>query len=79
MFAYQKVISPVIARHCAYSPTCSAYSKELIREYGLAKGICLTADRLTRCTRIALTGADTYFLIDEGHGHIQETPERYRP
>lgn len=56
MFVYQKGLSPVVSRSCAYSPSCSAYSKELIKQYGLFKGVICTTDRLMRCNRIALAG-----------------------
>ena len=78
MYVYQRCISPVIVRKCAYSPSCSAYSKALIREYGLLKGSICTADRLMRCNRISLADPDTYQLIDRSDGHIHETVDRYR-
>lgn len=78
MYVYQKVVSPLIVRGCMYRPTCSSYSKELIKEYGLLKGTFLTADRLTRCTRIALSDRNNKYLILDGHGHIFETVDRYR-
>lgn len=34
---------------CRFSPTCSHYSAEAVRRYGLWKGLRLTADRLNRC------------------------------
>lgn len=77
MYAYQSTISPFIAHHCAYSPSCLTYSKELIEEYGLLKGVLLTADRLTRCNRVALTNRDSQYLRNEGHGYIHEAVDRY--
>ena len=35
---------------CRYSPTCSNYSIEAIKEYGSFKGIILTIKRILRCT-----------------------------
>lgn len=66
MYVYQKVISPILSRSCAYSPSCSAYSKELIGEYGLVRGVIFTADRLSRCNKIALTGKGANFLDSKG-------------
>lgn len=66
MYIYQKVISPILSRSCAYSPSCSAYSKELIGEYGLIRGVIFTADRLSRCNKIALTGKGADFLDSNG-------------
>lgn len=78
MYTYQKVISPIIVRQCPFVPSCSAYSKALIREYGLLKGTFLTADRLMRCNRISLADNNNLYYLNEGHGHIHETVDRYR-
>ncbi len=78
MYVYQKVVSPLLSTRCTYTPTCSAYSKALIREYGLIKGTFLTADRLMRCNRMALTDRNNKYLLVDGHGRISETVERYR-
>lgn len=53
MYSYQKIISPQISASCLYNPSCSAFSRQLISEYGLLKGSILTADRLMRCNRLA--------------------------
>jgi uncharacterized protein len=50
MFFYQKIISEQLSTNCPYEINCSNFSKKMMREYGLFKGIALTADRLTRCT-----------------------------
>ena len=34
---------------CRFTPTCSAYGREAIRKYGLAKGASKTAWRIARC------------------------------
>jgi putative component of membrane protein insertase Oxa1/YidC/SpoIIIJ protein YidD len=53
MFGYQRIVSPQFAAGCIYEPSCSHFSKLAIREFGLIKGIVLTADRLTRCDRLS--------------------------
>ena len=78
MYVYQSVVSPLLATRCSFSPTCSAYSKMLIREYGLLKGSALTADRLMRCNRIAMSDLNNKYIIAEGHGVLHETVDRYR-
>lgn len=78
MYVYQKVVSPLLSTRCAYTPTCSAYSKALIREYGLLKGTFLTADRLMRCNRMALTDLNNRYLLGNSHGSIHESVDRYR-
>jgi uncharacterized protein len=53
LFAYQKGISPQISRQCGFEISCSEFSKNCIQQHGLFKGIALSADRMSRCTRIA--------------------------
>lgn len=53
LFVYQKTISVQTGAACPYELNCSNFSRQCIRHYGLPKGILLTADRLTRCTRLA--------------------------
>lgn len=43
---FQNFISPVDGDRCRMSPTCSGYSKQAYRKYGLIIGSILTADRL---------------------------------
>ena len=53
LYVYQGVVSPQIGAQCLYDPTCSNFSREAIGHHGLIKGVFLSADRLTRCTRLA--------------------------
>ena len=53
LFLYQKTISVQIGAACPYEINCSQFSKQCIQKYGIWKGIPLTADRLTRCTKLA--------------------------
>ena len=46
---YQKFISSQDSPACNFQPTCSRFGMTCIREYGVARGILLTADRLLRC------------------------------
>ena len=78
MYVYQSVVSPLLSTRCVFTPTCSAYSKRLIHEYGLLKGTFLTADRLMRCNRIALSDNNNKYLIINAHGVIAEDVDRYR-
>ncbi len=55
---YQKAISPYLPSACRYSPTCSHYSQEAIREYGLMKGGWLGVKRLARCNPWGNQGYD---------------------
>ena len=53
MYVYQKHISQVLGSSCPYEHSCSAFSVMCIKEFGLLKGVALTADRFTRCTSTA--------------------------
>ncbi len=77
MFLYQKYISPILSRECPYSPSCSMYSKELIKRFGIVKGVICTADRLTRCTQISISDKHSMNLLLKQNGHIYETTDRY--
>ena len=46
---YQFGISPLIGSNCRYVPTCSAYSLEAIKKYGIFKGGFLSAKRIASC------------------------------
>lgn len=53
LFVYQNVLSKQISAGCLYTPGCSEFSKEAIREYGLVKGVILSDDRVQRCNGYA--------------------------
>jgi putative membrane protein insertion efficiency factor len=46
---YRRVLSPLLPRSCRYYPTCSAYSEEAIKKYGLVKGVGYGLRRIARC------------------------------
>lgn len=46
---YQKFISSQDRPTCNFHPTCSRFGMACIQEYGVVRGILLTADRLLRC------------------------------
>ena len=46
---YRRYISPLLGKHCIYTPTCSAYALEAIEKYGALKGCGLAAKRIARC------------------------------
>ena len=54
MFLYQNVISAQLSKECPYEITCSNFSKQSIKKFGLIKGIFISADRITRCNRISM-------------------------
>jgi len=46
---YQFAISPFLGKNCRYTPSCSQYTLEALREYGLIKGCYLGAKRILSC------------------------------
>lgn len=46
---YQRRISPILPASCRYRPTCSQYTLEAIRKYGLFRGSWMGAKRISRC------------------------------
>lgn len=49
IFLYRKLVSPMLAPSCRFTPSCSEYAQESIRVHGASKGMYLTARRLLRC------------------------------
>ncbi|MCF8266698.1 MAG: membrane protein insertion efficiency factor YidD [Ignavibacteriales bacterium] len=46
---YQIFISPLLPPSCRYSPTCSHYTLEALKKYGVFKGGWLGIKRISRC------------------------------
>lgn len=46
---YSYCISPFLGSHCRFYPSCSQYSIEALKKYGLFKGAMLTTKRLSKC------------------------------
>ena len=46
---YRYAISPLMASHCRFYPSCSCYAYEAIEHYGFIRGGWLTVRRLCRC------------------------------
>uniref|UniRef100_A0A0D9XVR5 Membrane protein insertion efficiency factor n=1 Tax=Leersia perrieri TaxID=77586 RepID=A0A0D9XVR5_9ORYZ len=55
---YKREISPLLPSSCRYVPTCSEYSMQAYKRYGVAKGTILTAWRLCRCNPLGGHGYD---------------------
>jgi len=46
---YQLLISPLFPSSCRYTPTCSHYTLEALKKYGILKGSWLGIKRISRC------------------------------
>lgn len=75
LYVYQVVLSPQISSKCSYEVSCSNFSKRCIQQYGLIRGVALSADRLTRCNRVAAFDISMHDLLD--NYKIKDDPERY--
>lgn len=58
IYAYRRLISPLIGPRCRYYPTCSNYAVEAIRTYGPLRGSLLAAWRVMRCNPFSDGGFD---------------------
>ena len=46
---YQLIISPLFPSSCRYTPTCSHYTLEALKKYGIIRGGWLGVKRISRC------------------------------
>ena len=58
---YKYLISPVLGNSCRYLPTCSEYSIEALKTYGLLKGSYLSLKRIFSCHPIKFLGGGQGF------------------
>ena len=56
---YRKFLSPLkSAPTCRFTPTCSEYALEAIREWGIIAGTALAVWRIVRCNPFSAGGYD---------------------
>ena len=53
---YKFFISPLLGSSCRYLPTCSEYSIDALKEFGLLKGILISLKRILSCHPIKFLG-----------------------
>ena len=46
---YQVLVSPLLPPACRFTPTCSQYAIEAVRQHGALRGFYLAARRLLKC------------------------------
>jgi putative membrane protein insertion efficiency factor len=55
---YRLVIKPLFPATCRFEPSCSEYTLQSIRRFGVLKGAWLAASRLARCNPWGPCGHD---------------------
>jgi len=58
---YKLIISPYLSPSCRYLPTCSEYSIEALKTYGLFKGSLMSLKRILSCHPIKFLGGGEGF------------------
>ena len=58
---YKFAISPLLGNSCRYLPTCSEYSIEALKTYGLIKGSLMSFKRILSCHPIKFLGGSGGF------------------
>ena len=58
---YKFIISPLFGHSCRYLPTCSEYTIEALKEYGLIKGLFKSLKRILSCHPIKFLGGGEGF------------------
>ena len=58
---YKLIISPYLSPSCRYLPTCSEYSIEALKTYGLLKGTFISLKRILSCHPIKILGGGEGF------------------
>ena len=53
---YKIFISPFLTPSCRYLPTCSEYTIDCLKTYGLRKGIFLSIKRILSCHPVKILG-----------------------
>tara|TARA_E500000178_G_scaffold300198_1_gene308318 strand:+ start:560 stop:799 length:240 start_codon:yes stop_codon:yes gene_type:complete len=55
---YRFLISPLLGNSCRYLPTCSEYSIDALKTFGLFKGLLLSVKRILSCNPWGSGGYD---------------------
>ena len=49
VIVYQTAVSPLLGRHCRFTPSCSAYFRQAVEKYGPVRGTLKGFARISRC------------------------------
>jgi putative membrane protein insertion efficiency factor len=56
--AYKLTLSPLIGRHCRFSPSCSEYGADALIQHGPLRGAWMATRRVCRCNPWGGSGYD---------------------
>ena len=59
--SYKFIISPLLGHSCRYLPTCSEYTIEALKTFGLTKGLIKSLKRIFSCHPIKFLGGGEGF------------------
>jgi len=71
---YRYAISPLMAPHCRYYPSCSDYAQQALHDYGAWRGGLLAMKRLLRCHPWSSGGVDLVPSPDRSHPDPSHKP-----
>jgi putative membrane protein insertion efficiency factor len=58
VFGYKRWISPAMAPHCRFEPSCSSYAVQAVDQFGILRGLVLAIWRVARCQPFGGSGVD---------------------
>jgi putative membrane protein insertion efficiency factor len=64
--AYRRWLSPMMAPHCRFEPSCSAYAIDAIATHGAVRGGWLVIRRLAKCQPFFAGGYDPVPIQPQG-------------
>jgi putative membrane protein insertion efficiency factor len=66
LIGYRRWVSPLMAPHCRFAPSCSQYAIEAISTHGVCQGGLLAARRVAKCQPFFTGGYDPVPTRSEG-------------
>jgi putative membrane protein insertion efficiency factor len=74
--AYRMTFAGMFGGRCRFSPSCSHYTEDAIREHGLIRGAALGAWRILRCNPFGAGGIDHVPVHVAMHDAVIQSPRR---